>query len=249
MTENETITKPEALPPGLYLVGTPIGNLGDITLRALETLRAVEVILAEDTRISSRLLARYEIRKPLISHHKFNEARRADEVIRRIREGERVALVTDSGMPGVSDPGSRLVRACREAGVAVTAIPGPSALATAISLCGLDAEGYLFGGFLPHKSGARRRMLVRLAQPNIAIVLYESPYRLEKLLEEIREELGERTVFVGRELTKKFEECRTGTPEEIQAVYRGRTVRGELTVVIAPATSPTVPVDQKDITG
>jgi len=235
MTEHENKLTPEVLSPGLYLVGTPIGNLKDITLRALEALRAADVILAEDTRVSSRLLARYDIRKPLVSHHKFNEARRVEEVLRRIQGGEVVVLITDSGMPGVSDPGSRLVRACREAGLPLTAIPGPSALATAISLCGMEASGFVFGGFLPHKSGARRRELERLAQPGFPVILYESPYRLLKLMEEVREVLGEREVFSGRELTKKFEECRTGSPGEITASYQGRTIKGEVVVVIGPA--------------
>lgn len=222
--------------PGLYLVGTPIGNLRDVTLRALDLLRAADVILAEDTRVSIRLLQRYELHKPLLSHHKFNEAKRVEEVCERIRRGEVVVMITDSGMPGVSDPGSRLVRACRAQGLLVTAIPGPSALATAISLCGMDAEGYVFGGFLPHKSGARRRMLMQLAAAGLPIVLYESPYRLEKLMEEVREVLAAPEVFVGRELTKKFEECRTGTPDEILAAYRGRTVKGELVVVVKLST-------------
>jgi len=218
--------------PGLYVVGTPIGNLKDITLRALETLRAAHVILAEDTRITSRLLARYEIRKPMISHHKFNEKSRIDEIALRIESGEVVAMVTDSGMPGVSDPGAKLVRACRERGLFVSAIPGPSALATAIALCGIESNGFVFGGFLPHKSGARRRTLAKLAQAGLPVVLYESPYRLLKLMTEIQEVLGAPEVFVGRELTKKFEENRLGTPAEITAAYEKRTVKGELVVVV-----------------
>lgn len=218
--------------PGLYIVGTPIGNLKDTTFRTLEVLRAANVILAEDTRITSRLLARYEIRKPLVSHHKFNEAARADEVAARIQAGEVVAMVTDSGMPGVSDPGAKLVRACRERNLSVTAIPGPSALATAIALCGIESSGYVFGGFLPHKSGARRRMLEKLSRAELPIVLYESPYRLLKLMTEIQEVLGGPNVFVGRELTKKFEECRFGSPADIIAAYEKRTVKGELVVVI-----------------
>jgi len=220
------------LVPGLYVVGTPIGTLKDITLRALETLRAANVILAEDTRITSRLLARYDIRKPMVSHHKFNEKSRIDEVCTRIETGEVVAMVTDSGMPGVSDPGARLVRAVRERGLYITAIPGPSALATAIALCGIESNGYVFGGFLPHKSGARRRLLAKLAQAGLPVVLYESPYRLLKLMTEIQEVLGAPEVFVGRELTKKFEENRLGTPAEISAAYEKRTVKGELVVVI-----------------
>lgn len=223
------------LPAGLYVVGTPIGNLKDITLRALETLRAADVIYAEDTRITSRLLARYEIRKPLVSHHKFNELARVEEVAHRIANGEVVALVTDSGMPGVSDPGACLVQACRVRGLPVTAAPGPSALATAIALCGIEANGYVFGGFLPHKSGARRRVLEQTMRAGLPVVLYESPYRLHKLLGEITEVLGPATtVFVGRELTKKFEECRSGTPADIIAAYGTRTIKGELVVVITP---------------
>lgn len=225
----------ERLPPGLYLVGTPIGNLRDITLRALDVLRAADVIFAEDTRITLRLLSRYEINKPLISHHKFNEARRLGEVVERIRSGEIVAMVTDSGMPGVSDPGHRVVKGVRDAGLAVIPVPGPSAMATAISLCGMQAEGYVFGGFLPHKSGARRRELERLAAAGFPVILYESPYRLIKLLGEIQEVLGDREVFAGRELTKKFEECRSGLPADILAAYKDRTVKGELVVVVGPS--------------
>jgi len=222
------------LAPGLYLVGTPIGNLRDITLRALDTLRAADVILAEDTRITMRLLARYEISKPLVSHHKFNEARRIEDVAARIRSGQIVAMVTDSGMPGVSDPGHRLVKGIREAGLPVIPVPGPSALATAISLCGMESDGYVFGGFLPHKSGARRRELEKLAAAGFPVVLYESPYRLVKLLGEIQEVLGDRDVFTGRELTKKFEECRIGSPSSIMAAYQDRNVKGEVVVVIGP---------------
>jgi len=235
MDDNEQETEQPsaaAYPAGLYIVGTPIGNLKDTTFRTLEVLKAADVILAEDTRITSRLLARYEIRKPLMSHHKFNETARLDEVAGRILAGEVVAMVTDSGMPGVSDPGAKLVRACREKNLPVTAIPGPSALATAIALCGIESSGYVFGGFLPHKSGARRRTLEKLSLSGLPIVLYESPYRLLKLMTEIQEVLGGPNVFVGRELTKKFEECRFGTPAEITATYEKRTVKGELVVVI-----------------
>lgn len=224
---------PERPAPGLHVVGTPIGNLRDITARALDTLRGCDVILAEDTRITARLLARYDIRKPLISHHQHNAAGRIDDVLRRIAAGEAVALVTDSGMPGVSDPGARLVRACREHGLPVTAAPGPSALATAIALCGIESSGFVFGGFLPHKSGARRRTLARLAAAQLPIVLYESPYRLLKLMGEIKEVLAAPQVFVARELTKKFEELTHGSPDDITAAYSRRTVKGELVVIVS----------------
>ncbi len=231
-TEEKSEELEKGLPPGLYVVGTPIGNLGDVTLRALETLRSSDVILAEDTRISRRLLMRYEISKPLVSYHKFNEAKRTDEVVRRIEAGDVVALVTDSGMPGVSDPGARVVRSCREHGLLITAIPGPSALATAIALCGIESSGYVFGGFLPHKSGARKRTLEKLMLAERPVVLYESPYRLLKLMGEVEEVVPDAHVFVGRELTKKFEECHYGKPAEIVAAYGTRTVKGELVVVV-----------------
>ena len=220
---------------GLYVVGTPIGNLGDITLRALETLKAADLIAAEDTRHTRKLLDRYEIRTPVISCHKFNEAARAETVLGRIRAGAAVALVTDSGMPAVSDPGSRVVAACREAGLPVTVLPGPSSVTAAVALCGFAGAGFLFEGFLSHKSAARRRRLGELAREAVPVVLFESPYRLVKLMNEIQEVLGPRSLFVGRELTKQFEECRVGTPAEILAAYRDRTVKGELVVVIAPA--------------
>lgn len=224
----------KAFSPGLYLVGTPIGNLRDITLRALDLLQAADVIMAEDTRVTSRLLARHSIRKPMISLHRFNEARRVEDVADRIRSGQTVALVTDSGMPGVSDPGSRLVRACREMELPVSAMPGPSALTMAISLCGMESVGYVFGGFLPHKAGARHRELEKLARVDLPIVLYESPYRLLKLMKDVEEVLGNRDVFVGRELTKKFEECRCGLPAAIEEAYGQRAVKGEVVVVIGP---------------
>jgi 16S rRNA (cytidine1402-2'-O)-methyltransferase len=220
--------------PGLYIVGTPIGNLADITLRAIETLKGASLIVAEDTRHTRILLDRYGIRTPLMSCHKFNEASRVELVATRIRAGGAVALVTDAGMPGVSDPGARVAAACRREGLPVTVVPGPSSVSAAVALCGFSGRGFVFDGFLPHKSGARRKRLAALACAGAPVVLFESPYRLVKLMEEIRDVLGERPVFVGRELTKKFEECRTGTPSEILAAFAGRGVKGEVVVVIAP---------------
>ena len=221
--------------PGLYLVGTPIGNLQDITLRALDTLRGAALILAEDTRVSRVLLDRHGIAVPLLSYHKFNEAARADDIVARIRNGAAVALVTDSGMPAVSDPGARLVAACRAAGLPITVIPGPSAVTSALALAGWESTGFVFGGFLPHKSGARRRQLAEYDQPGLPIVLFESPYRLLKLMGEIGAVLGAaREVYVGRELTKHFEESLRGPPATILAAFAKRTVKGELVVVIAP---------------
>ncbi len=220
---------------GLYIVGTPIGNLGDFSFRALETLKEADLILAEDTRHSRRLTTRYEITTRLMSCHKFNEMQRAEQIIERIEKGEAIAMVTDSGMPGISDPGARVVALCRKAGVMITAVPGPAAVTTAVALSGFGEKGFIFPGFLPHKSGGRKRDLLKWAEADIPVVLYESPYRLIKLLGEIEEHLGvDRTVFVGRELTKKFEELCTGTPAEIRTRYEGRTVKGECVVIIQP---------------
>lgn len=224
--------------PGLYIVGTPIGHLQDLTLRALETLRDAALILAEDTRQTRKLLDRHGLRTPLLSYHKFNEAARAGEVIARLRAGEAIALVSDSGMPAVSDPGARLVAACREAGLPVTAVPGPSAVTTAIALAGMPARGFVFAGFLPHKPGARRRELEAWGRHTLPVVIFESPYRLLKLLDEIETLLGPRRLFVGRELTKLFEEQLHGTPAEIRASFAQRSVKGECVVVLAPCADP-----------
>jgi 16S rRNA (cytidine1402-2'-O)-methyltransferase len=232
----EPVPAGERLPPGLYVVGTPIGNMGDITVRALETLKSVQVVLTEDTRHTGILLSRYGIRVHLMSCHKFNEASRVDEIVARIGGGQAVALVTNAGMPAVSDPGSRVVAGCRKAGLKVTVLPGASAVTAAIALSGLGwGGGFVFEGFLPRKSGQRRRKLEALALSDLPVVLYESPFRLLALLEELGVVFGpDRLLFVGRELTKKFEEARTGTSAELLAAYKGRTVKGEITLVIAP---------------
>jgi 16S rRNA (cytidine1402-2'-O)-methyltransferase len=220
---------------GLYIVGTPIGNLGDLSFRALETLKEVDLIVAEDTRHTRRLTERYEISTRLMSCHKFNEVQRAEQIIARIQNGEAIAMVTDSGMPCISDPGSRVVALCREAGAPITAVPGPAAVTTAMALSGFGEKGFIFAGFLPHKSGGRKRDLIKWADADLPVALYESPYRLIKLMNEIDEHLGAgRTVFVGREMTKKFEELITGTPAEVRAAYEGRTVKGECVIVILP---------------
>ncbi len=220
---------------GLYIVGTPIGNLGDLSFRALETLKEANLIVAEDTRHTRRLTDRYGIDTRMLSCHKFNEVQRAEQIIERIQNGEAVAMVTDSGMPGISDPGARVVALCREAGVMITSVPGPAAVTTAVALSGLGEKGFIFAGFLPHKSGGRKRDLLKWAEADLPVVLYESPYRLLKLLGEIEEHLGaDRTVFVGRELTKKFEELSLGTPTEILALYENRKVKGECVVIIRP---------------
>src|SRR5437016_1595845 len=193
---------PPLTPGTLYLIATPIGNLEDITLRALRTLKECDVIAAEDTRHTGQLLRHYEISKPLISYFKFNEARRSEEIINRLQHAEKVALVTDAGSPGISDPGARVVRAALAAGCRVEAVPGPCALIAALTASGLPTDEFHFIGFLPHKSGQRRNRLEALREVPGTIVLYESPYRIEKLLTELHEVFPARSVVLARELTK-----------------------------------------------
>ena len=225
------------LPPGLYLVGTPIGNLEDITLRALRVLRTCTCILAEDTRHTRPLLDRYNIRTPLLSCHKWNERARESEILARIQSGQSLALVTDAGMPGISDPGSRTAAAVREAGLPVTVIPGPSALTAAVALCGHSSTpSFHFEGFLDHKTATRRRRLRELADTPIPVVFYESTHRILKLLDEVEQELGPtRTLFIARELTKKFEETLLGPPSTLRAHYRTHSLKGEFVVILLPA--------------
>lgn len=219
--------------PGLYLVGTPIGNLEDLTARALATLQGVDLILAEDTRHTLKLLSRYDVHKPLQSSHAHNEARQSEAIVERVRNGAAIALVTDSGMPCISDPGARTVAACRAAGVPVFAVPGPSAVTAALALSGFPADRFVFEGFLPPKAGARARRIEAWAQDDRTIVVFESPYRLLRLLEEIAQALPDRPIFVGRELTKHFEEHLSGTAHEVLQAFEGRTVKGECVVLLS----------------
>ncbi len=225
------------LAPGLYLVGTPIGNLEDVTLRALRVLRSATHVLAEDTRHTRVLLDRHGIRTPLISCHKFNERAREEEILRRIQAGEALALVTDAGMPGISDPGARAADAVRAAGLPVTVIPGPCALSAAVALCGaVESRGFLFEGFLDHKTAARRRRLNELAAFPAPVVFYESTHRILKLFDEVEQELGPaRRLFIARELTKKFEETVAGTPAELRAHYQTHSLKGEFVAILLPA--------------
>jgi 16S rRNA (cytidine1402-2'-O)-methyltransferase len=237
----------EALPPltagTLYLVATPIGNLEDITLRALRTLRECDVVAAEDTRRTGQLLRHFDISKPLLSYFQFNEARRSEEIIERLKRGQKVALVTDAGSPGISDPGERVVKAAVAAGLRVESVPGPVALVAALTASGLPTDEFHFLGFLPHKSGQRRKELERLRNVSGTLVLYESPYRITKLLTELVEVYGEREVVLARELTKKFEEYLRGTPAALLKALEQRSVKGEFVVLIAAAPeSPAAPV-------
>jgi 16S rRNA (cytidine1402-2'-O)-methyltransferase len=198
----------------LYLVATPIGNLEDITLK------------------------HFDISKPLLSYFQFNEAKRSEEIIGRLRHGEKVALVTDAGSPGISDPGERVVRAAIAAGLRVESAPGPCALVAALTASGLPANEFHFIGFLAHKSGQRRKKLEALRGVGGTLVLYESPYRIEKLLAELSEVFPDRTIVLARELTKKFEEFLRGTPAELLERLRKRSLKGEFVVLVAPAAEP-----------
>ena len=228
---------PALQPATLYLVATPIGNLEDITLRAVRVLRECDIVAAEDTRRSGQLLKHFGISKPLLSYFQFNEAKRSEEIIERLRRGEKVALVTDAGSPGISDPGERVVKAAIAAGFRVESVPGPCALVAAITASGLPTAEFYFIGFLPHKSGQRRNQLEKLKSFDGTLVLYESPHRIEKLLGELNEVFPERQVVLARELTKKFEEFLRGTPMELIAATAKRSLKGEFVVLIGPPLS------------
>ncbi len=233
MDASET-SLPPLVPGTLYLVATPIGNLEDITLRALRVLKECDVVAAEDTRRTGQLMKHFGLSKPLLSYFQFNEARRSEELLERLRRGEKVALVTDAGSPGISDPGQRVVTAARAAGLRVEAIPGACALVAALTCSGLPTDEFHFIGFLPHKSGQRRRRLEAMAGVPGTLVLYESPYRVVKLLEELAEVYPERRVVLARELTKKFEEVLGGTARELWEAMQQRAVKGEFVVMLAP---------------
>ncbi len=221
----------------LFLVPTPIGNLGDITLRALEVLKSADVIAAEDTRHSGHLLHHFGIQKPLVSYHEHNEARRTQELLERLRRGETVAIVSDAGMPGISDPGARILSACIAEGLPYSVLPGPSATITALIGSGFPADAFFYGGFLPNKSGGRERDLAAAAARQETSLFYESPHRLTKTLEAATRLLGERPLCVARELTKTFEEYRIGTAAELLAHYTAHPPKGEITLLVRGLTS------------
>ncbi len=217
----------------LFVVGTPIGNLDDITLRALEALKAADLVAAEDTRHSGNLLRHFQIRKPLLSYHEHNEARRTAELAERLVAGETVALITDAGMPGLSDPGARLIRHCIEHQIPFTIVPGVSAITTALVGSGFALERFCYRGFLPVKSGQRTRELTAAAERSETTVFFESPYRINKTLAACAELMPDRSLCVARELTKKFEEFRRGRAAELLAHYQAHPARGEITLLIA----------------
>lgn len=218
----------------LYLVGTPIGNLEDITLRALRILKEVDQIACEDTRHTQKLLTHYDIRKPLVSYHEHNELTRAPELVVALEQGARIALVSDAGMPLVSDPGHRLVALCLRHHIPVVPIPGPSALLASLSASGLPSEEFLFIGFLPARSGERRRALERLRIEDRTIILYEAPHRVAECIADAREVLGNRSACIAREMTKMHEEFRRGKLSELAASLEERPARGEITLLIGP---------------
>lgn len=231
----------------LYLVATPIGNLEDITIRAVRILQEVDLIACEDTRTSGVLLKHYGISKPLVSYHNFNERQASERIIGRILEGHSVAVISDAGTPSISDPGFIIVREAVRQGINVVAIPGPAAMLMALAVSGLPTDAFIFYGFLPQTSGKRRAILESLAERRETLVFYESPYRIHKLLNEIFEEIGNRQAALCRELTKKFEEIVRGDIDTIREKFKEKKIKGEITLVVqgkvrttlTPDTSPT----------
>ncbi len=224
----------EPLASGLYVVATPIGNLGDMTVRAVTTLARADAILCEDTRVSRTLLARYAIERPLRAFHEHNEDAELARVLAELAEGRAIALISDAGTPLLSDPGFKLVRAAVAAGHAVTALPGASAILAGLAVSGLPTDGFFFGGFLPAKQAARRTRLEALAAIPGSLVLFETPPRIADALADIAATLGAREVVVARELTKRFEEVRRGTAEILAKELATATIKGEIVLVVAP---------------
>jgi len=215
----------------LYIVATPIGNLGDITLRALEVLKSVDTILAEDTRVTKKLLNHYKISAKLESFHEHSSDKKMAQILSRLQDGEDIAYVTDAGTPGVSDPGGKLVSLALKQGIKVVPIPGASAVSTVASVAGLKENGFLFVGFLPHKKG-KETFIKSFADSKYPIIFYEAPTRLVKTLQKIKDILGNRQVLIGRELTKKFEEIYKADLDAATQHFNSKKPRGELTVVL-----------------
>lgn len=215
------------------MCGTPIGNLEDITLRALRILKEVDFIAAEDTRRTRKLLSYYDVHVPLLSYHQYSRSSRVGEIVELLKEGRDVALVSDAGMPGISDPGQELVAEALANGAHIVPVPGPSALTAALSVSGLPTESFVFWGFLSRKGKIRKQLLQALQDEERTTVLYEAPYRIRKTLQELTPILGDRQVVLARELTKVFEEVLRGTAGELLRKVKDRTLKGEITVVVA----------------
>ena len=227
---------PQRTPGTLYVVATPIGNLEDVTLRALRVLREVELIAAEDTRRTARLLQHYSISTATTSLHEHNERRKLPSLLGRLGQGASIALVSDAGTPTISDPGARLIQAARDAGVRIQAVPGPSAVTTAVTLSGVSADAFLFAGFAPRKSKGRRTWLADIARETRPVVFFETPHRIRSLLEDLLKYFGDRPIVVARELTKIHEETLSGSVSDILNTLQNP--RGEFTIII-----PTMNVD------
>lgn len=216
----------------LYLCATPIGNLEDITLRVLRTLKEVDLIAAEDTRNSIKLLNHFEIKTPMTSYHEYNKIEKAYQLVEKLQEGQNIALITDAGTPGISDPGEELVRICREAGILVTSLPGPVACVTALTISGLATRRFAFEAFLPRDKKERAAILNDLKEETRTILFYEAPHHLKKTLEELFQSLGNRRISLCRELTKRYEEVFATTLEEALAYYQEHEPRGEYVLVL-----------------
>ena len=219
----------------LYIVATPIGNPDDISQRALEILKEVDLIASEDTRVAAKFLKGHEIDTPLVSFFEHNEARRVDRLLKRLKGGDSVAVVSDAGTPLISDPGYRLVKAAQERGIPVVPVPGPSAVMAALSASGLPTDRFLFMGFLSRKAGKRRKELESYADFPHTLVIFESPHRILGTLRDLEEVFGDRTVVLCRELTKPYEEILRGTPEELLERLGDRKVKGEITLIVEGA--------------
>ena len=216
----------------LYLVATPIGNLDDMTYRAVDCLKNVDLIACEDTRHSRILLDYYDIKTRMTSYHEHNKYEKAAELVMQMRQGIKVAVITDAGTPGISDPGEELVKQALEAGLEVTSLPGPSAVITALSMCGLSSRRFVFEGFLPADKKERREALERLARDTRTMVIYEAPHRIKKTLKELLDNLGDRRIRICRELTKKFEEVMKFTISEAMVYFENTEPKGEMVVII-----------------
>lgn len=234
-----TRDRPSGRPGTLFLVATPIGNLEDVSARALRVLREADLVAAEDTRHTRRLLAHFGIPARVVSLHEHNERARAASLVERVLAGEVVALVTDAGSPGIADPGYPVVRAAVAAGVRVESIPGPSAVIAALQVSGLPTDAFLFAGFLPPKSAARRRRLEELAAGRETVVVFESPHRIEACLADLEAVWGERPIALVRELTKVHEQVLRGVPREVRAALREEWRRGEMVLVLGGRTRAT----------
>jgi len=218
----------------LYVVATPIGNLGDITLRALEILRTADLIAAEDTRTSRKLLDHYNIGTKMVSYHQHSQENKINYLIEQLIAGKNIALITDAGTPGIQDPAGTLVQAARTAGVEIAAIPGPSALTAALSIAGAPTDNFIFLGFLPKKKG-RETLFKKISDWDLPILIYESPMRVRRTLKDIQRFLGERKLLIFRELTKKFEEVKTGETSELIQHFTAHMPKGEFVIMILPA--------------